>query len=75
MTAFQKRMASGSVAILAAMLLGGCGASEATAAAQSSASTFGTSSVQASSGTSSGEADSVAYQNEQYGFTFTLPED
>lgn len=75
MTAFQKRMASGSVAILAAMLLGGCGASKATAAAQSSASTFGTSSAQASSGTSSGEADSVAYQNEQYGFTFTLPED
>ena len=84
MTTFHKFMAAVSATALTVALLAGCGASN--TAAQSSASpapsssgSTGSASAQASSGsssgTSSGAAGSVVYQNEQYGFTFTLPEE
>jgi len=55
----------------AAASTGGKGASSSAPAASSSAA----SSASTSAAASSGEADGVVYQNEQYGFTFTLPED
>lgn len=76
MSAIQKTAAAFLAVLLMSTLLIGCCApntsSGSQTAGQSSATSAGAS---AASAASSGEAASVIYQNETYGFTFTLPED
>jgi len=89
MSAFRKLTAAALAAAMTAALLGGCADSAASAQGKSVSGAASASSQAASSpsasqvpaqassssaGASSGES-SVVYQNDQYGFTFTLPGD
>lgn len=83
MVLFKKAAAVSLPIMLAMALLAGCGSSNASSSAIGSSASSADASISptssaitsSSADSSSGAEDSVVYQNDQYGFTFTLPED